>query len=76
MRNRLFLAVALCAALAFSSCEKEKHFLKEEAYREQVLTQFEKRKAEVQHRGCALFSVFDKEGLSLAQREALQFLYA
>ncbi|MDR1527584.1 MAG: transglutaminase domain-containing protein, partial [Dysgonamonadaceae bacterium] len=76
MKNISILAVALCAALAFSSCEREKHFLKEGAYREQVSAQFEKRKAEVWHRSRALFSVFEKEGLSLAQREALQFLYA
>ncbi|GHT77694.1 transglutaminase [Bacteroidia bacterium] len=56
--------------------EKEKHFLKDQTYREQVHQQFEKRKSEAKNRQEALFSVFDRENLSLEQREALEFLYA
>ena len=76
MKKISFLVLVASVALALVSCEKEKHFLKEETYRKQVQEQFEKRKAEVQHRSCALFTVFEKESLSVAQREALKFLYA
>ncbi|MDR1023122.1 MAG: transglutaminase domain-containing protein [Prevotellaceae bacterium] len=76
MKNLSFSILALCAALAASSCEREEHFLKQEAYRKQVLEQFEKRKAEAQGRSEALFSVLEKESTSLEQREALEFLYA
>ncbi|MDR2408259.1 MAG: transglutaminase domain-containing protein, partial [Bacteroidales bacterium] len=76
MKNWTFLFLFLCAVLAVSSCKREKHFLKEEAYRKQVQEQFEKRKTEVQNRNSALFSVFEKENISLEQQEALEFLYA
>ena len=76
MKNISFLVLVASAVFALASCEKENHFLKEESYREQVQAQFEKRKAEVQHRSRALFSVFEKDGLNVAQREALEFLYA
>jgi transglutaminase-like putative cysteine protease len=77
MKNRIVIFFALSLALFNLSCtEKEKHFLKEESYRRQVHGQFEKRKAEAAGRSEALFSVFEKEGLRLEQREALEFLYA
>jgi transglutaminase-like putative cysteine protease len=78
MRNRLFsIAVLFLAFLSGASCtRKEKHFLKDETYRKQVHSQFEKRKTEAAGRNEALFSVFEKENLSLEQREALEFLYA
>jgi transglutaminase-like putative cysteine protease len=71
-----FFPVLWAVVLAFSCVEKEKHFLKDKNYRKQVQEQFEKRKAEVANRKEALFSVFEKENLSLEQREALEFLYA
>ncbi|MDR0415289.1 MAG: transglutaminase-like domain-containing protein [Prevotellaceae bacterium] len=76
MKNLFLPVLALCAVLSTSSCEKEKHFLKEKSYRKQVREQLEKRKSEAWRRSDALFSVLDKESLSLEQREALEFLYA
>jgi transglutaminase-like putative cysteine protease len=75
MKSFLFFSLAFFAML-FSSCEKDKHFLKDANYRKQVVEQFEKRKSEAANRSEALFSVFEKQDLSLEQREALEFLYA
>jgi transglutaminase-like putative cysteine protease len=50
--------------------------LKDKTYRQQVIEQFEKRKAEAAGRSEALFSVFENKNLSTERREALQFLYA
>ncbi|MDR2058134.1 MAG: transglutaminase-like domain-containing protein [Dysgonamonadaceae bacterium] len=69
-------SLILCTILVVSSCKKENHFLKDEMYRKQVQEQFGKRKIEAENRKKALFSVFEKEKLSLEQREALEFLYA
>ncbi|MDR0413658.1 MAG: transglutaminase domain-containing protein, partial [Dysgonamonadaceae bacterium] len=77
MKNQIILLPLLALILSSVSCtEREKHFLKDEAYRNQVHRQFEKRKAEAVHRNEALFSVFEKDGMRLEQREALEFLYA
>ncbi|MDR0604695.1 MAG: transglutaminase domain-containing protein [Bacteroidales bacterium] len=76
MKRIILFCLFLCTVLAVSSCKREKHFLKEEAYRKQVQEQFEKRKIEMQNRGNALFSVFEKGNISLEQQEALEFLYA
>jgi hypothetical protein len=76
MKNISFVILVAGMALALVSCEKEKHFLEEETYRKQVQEQFKKRKVEVRRRNSALFSVFENDGLSVAQREALEFLYA
>ena len=73
MKKILFIALA--AVFAFS-CGKEEYFLKDESYRSQVHKQFLQRKEEAKYRATALFGVFDKEKLSLKQREALEFLYA
>jgi Transglutaminase-like enzymes, putative cysteine proteases len=71
------LVLILLAALFLFSCEnKNKHFMSDKNYRLAVEAQFEKRKEQAAHRSEALFSVFDKEDLSLRQKEALQFLYA
>ena len=73
----LSLFFLFAAVLLNTSCvEKEKHFLKDEIYRKQVHEQFEARTKEAANRQEALFAVFDKENLSLEQREALEFLYA
>jgi transglutaminase-like putative cysteine protease len=77
IKNKIIIFFALFLMFLISSCtEKEKHFLKDEAYRKQVHKQFEKRKTEAANRSNALFSVFEKENLCLEQREALEFLYA
>ena len=77
MKNLLFVLILLSGVFLTTSCvEKERHFLKESAYRKQVHEQFEKRKTAVESRSKALFSVFEEEKLSLEQREALEFLYA
>ncbi len=60
----------------FLACNKGEHFLKDESYRQRVHEQFEKRKSLAENRSEALFSVFEKRGLTLEQREALEFLYA
>ena len=83
MKN-LHLFFILTAVLLNTSCiRKEKHFLKDESYRKQVHEQFEKRKQEiadsgrnVAHNVSTGFPIFEKENLSLEQREALEFLYA
>jgi transglutaminase-like putative cysteine protease len=61
--------------ISLTSCV-EKHFLNDKDYREQVHLQFEKRTIEAANRKEALFAVFEKNNLSLEQREALEFLYA
>jgi transglutaminase-like putative cysteine protease len=60
------------------SCQQsDPHFFSNEEYREQVKTDFQKRKSMVsQTRAKALFSVFDNPDLSLKEKEALEFLYA
>ena len=73
MKKVLLITVAVLLVL---SCGKEEHFLKDRSYRAQVHEQFLKRQEEAKHRATALFGVFDKDGLSLKQREALEFLYA
>ncbi len=55
---------------------KEKHFLTDENYRNQVHEQFLKRKDLVPSREKAMFGVFSDSTLTLEQREAMEFLYA
>jgi hypothetical protein len=71
----LFLALSTCIAI---SCQQsEKSFFSDKKYREQVKTDFHKRKSLVnQARVKALFSVFDRPDLSLEEKEALEFLFA
>ncbi|GHT62025.1 transglutaminase [Bacteroidia bacterium] len=67
----------LSAVILLGACsKKETHFLKDENYRNQTLAQFENRKTEASKRSEALFSVLQKEDLTLEQKEALEFLYA
>lgn len=66
----------LIIVFLFSACTSDKHFLKDEEYRKQVHEQFLKRKELVTGRSQELFKVFDKPGLTIEQREALEFLYA
>lgn len=78
MKRTIFYSI-LAIALAFitEACSlSDKHFLKDTEYREQVHQQFLKRKELAAGRSQQLFSVFDKQGLTTEQREALEFLYA
>jgi transglutaminase-like putative cysteine protease len=76
MKYSLYIYL-LFTGLLFAGCtKKETHFLKNENYRNQVLAQFEKRKTEAAKRNETLFSVLQKENLTLEQKEALAFLYA
>ncbi|MCF0206081.1 MAG: Ig-like domain-containing protein, partial [Bacteroidales bacterium] len=73
--NKFPLLILMVLALALSSCKKEKHFITDEAYRQQVEADFETRKTLANGRSEALFSVFDSQ-LTTEEREALKFLYA
>src|SRR3712207_3095170 len=52
----------------------QSHFLKEEAYRNKVLEDFERKKEALPNGD--LFAIFSQADLSVAEREALMFLYA
>ncbi|MDR2845110.1 MAG: hypothetical protein LBV28_03350, partial [Puniceicoccales bacterium] len=71
------IASVLFGLLAFASprAGAETHFLKDDAYRQRVHTQFEQRKTLARHRADALFGVFESK-ISTEQREALEFLFA
>lgn len=71
-----FTVLLLIVLLSVSCSSTEKHFLKDSSYRDQVHEQFLKRQEMSEGRSTQLFSVFDKEGLTTEQREALEFLYA
>ena len=75
MKKFSIFTIAIATLFSFASCNKEKHFITDEAYRSQVETDFEARKEFAQGRSEELFSVFDQE-LSLEETEALKFLYA
>lgn len=66
-----FLAIA--AAIVFSSFD-DGHFLKDTAYRSQVLKDLQA-KEKLLSRG-RYFSILDDKSLTTAEKEALQFLYA
>ncbi|GHU94674.1 transglutaminase [Bacteroidia bacterium] len=71
------LIFVLLIPIMLVSCEQmEKHFLSDKNYRQQVHRQFVQRKKDAAGRSQALFAVFEREHLSLQQREALEFLYA
>lgn len=72
-----YLTLAVILTISFIGCNSsDKHFLKDDNYREQVHQQFLKRKDLASGRSNQLFSVFEREGLTTQQREALEFLYA
>lgn len=76
-RKALYSIFSMAAFLLFTACNPSgKHFLKDPDYRAQVQEQFQKRKELAAGRSQQLFSIFDKEGLTTEQREALEFLYA
>lgn len=78
MKNLTFYSILLFSIVTLlSACTpSDKHFLKDEKYREKVQQQFLKRKELASGRAGQLFSVFDKYDLSLERKEALEFLYA
>lgn len=76
MKRLLQIIISIVTITSFLLSCSESHFLKDKVYRDQVHEQFLKRKDFAKNRNEALFSVFDKEGLTLEQREALEFLYA
>ncbi len=78
MRRIIFYSVLLVTiAFITNACNSsDKHFLKDTQYREQVHEQFLKRKDLATNRSKQLFSVFDRQDLTIEQREALEFLYA
>lgn len=72
-----YLFITLIGGVLVISCESsDKHFLKDAAYRAEVQRQFEERKAIAEPRSKELFSVFDREDLTLEEKEALEFLFA
>lgn len=71
---RLLLWLPMLSALLLSACSGEPHFLKEEAYRKQVAQDFEQKRQALPHGDW--FNVLDKPELTVAEREALMFLYA
>ncbi len=76
-KSFLYFALALLISLFISKCNtSENHFLKNQEYRNKVHEQFLNRKQLASGRAEQLFSVFEKEGLTTEQKEALEFLYA
>jgi len=78
MKKIIFSSLLMISLLfILGACSSaDKHFLKDKEYREQVHQQFMKRKDLAAGRSEQLFSVLDKQDLTLEQREALEFLYA
>ncbi|MDR3061840.1 MAG: transglutaminase-like domain-containing protein [Dysgonamonadaceae bacterium] len=56
--------------------QREKHFLNDKTYRDQVHEQFLHRQSLLTNREAAMLSVFDDNTLTVEQQEALEFLYA
>ena len=67
-----FILLCLCASCGSS----DHHFLTDGAYRQKVHEDFLVRKNIAAGRSAQLFDVFQREGLTIRQREALEFLYA
>lgn len=66
------LFIPILSVVLFSCSES--HFLKEEAYRNQVLQDFEQKQQALPNGD--LFSIFSDADMTAAEREALMFLYA
>ncbi len=75
MKKNLIYLFMLGCLLAFVPVHAQNHFLKDDAYRNQVHQQFLKRKKLASKRENALFSVFN-QNITNEEREALEFLYA
>ena len=75
MKLRCFFVLLAITLLAACRPEPPGQLLSDEALRDSVTTQFNRRKALAGGRAEALFGVFDQP-LSTPQREAMMFLYA
>lgn len=75
-KSILYLFFLICLLSGMPAVYAQTHFLQDEAYREQVHQQFLKRKKTAAARSEILFGVFDKENITLEEKEALEFLYA
>lgn len=73
---RKLLASVLMLFILCSCESSDKHFIKDKNYREEVSKQFAERKDLAKNRAKELFSVFEREDLTLEEKEALEFLYA
>lgn len=73
MKTLVRLLLVPFFSLLLFSCS-ESHFLKEEAYRNQVLQDFEQKQQAFSDGN--LFAILSEDSLSLSEREALMFLYA
>jgi len=73
--KKAFALLVFIVILGFVSCQRNDHFITDSAYRKKVSTQFIKQKELAKGRADQLFSVFDQD-LSMAEIEALQFLFA
>ena len=80
MKNVLIsIEITLLFVIVLVSCDstgRQKHFLTDATYRQQVHNQFLIRQQMAAHREEALFAVFKDPALNLETREALEFLYA
>jgi transglutaminase-like putative cysteine protease len=74
MKKLLLFAAA--AGMLWGCGGGEEHFLLDAAYRAQTSRDFAARQSIMQGRAQALLSVFNQQGLTTEQREALEFLYA
>ncbi|CAG9903163.1 FIG00898139: hypothetical protein [Bacteroides ovatus] len=73
MKTFTHLLCVLILSIVLFACNNA-HFLKEEAYRNQVIQDFELKKQALPHGD--LFAIFADSVLSVYEREALMFLYA
>ena len=69
------IVVVCLFALLVCACEREEHFITDAVYREMVEVDFQQKKAVFGEADTVLFDVFNTE-MTLAEREALTFLYA
>jgi len=69
-------SIIILIIILFGCTPKERHFITNEQYRNQVKEQFNQRKALANNRYDKLFQIFVKEEMSIEEREALEFLYA
>ena len=69
------ICLLILSFFLFNSCDRQKHFITDPAYRRTVEADFKKAKQLAKERDKELFSVFDNN-LSPEQTEALKFLYA
>ena len=74
-KYRLHLGVLLLTALLLmTACKKDRHFITDKHYRQQVHADYESRKVLAEGRADVLFALMDT--LSTEEREAMEFLYA